>query len=521
MKFRTYLILAVLLLAFSAIPVLAQGPTAPVKGVTGVQAVALEDGDTQLGATYYAEDGTQYTLKGKTLSGKGGSYTYYSEPGDDYDGTTPPKPDTFSGAAILSGDKAIAAIANTTFDGSKGAAYGGVGAGSTSVLLPLVTVDNYGVTSILGLQNSNTTDAKDVVVSCTPQGGTAFDKEYNVKAGASKIVDLAGETGFDDPAPSSTAGWVGSCVVTPKDGTTEFVASAMNYSNDFVYAYSGMVSSGDTYYLPLVRSGFGGPVTGIQVVDANLTTNGDTTLAVEYSGFVDKNENYAEDAGEAYTCNVQATLPDNSSVTFYNSGDTAFTKLFGGDETATITGGDCQTNGDANFDAAGGKFLGSAKVVASGSTDPAIAVVVNDASAGNSAAYAGFLASDASSEVISPLSRSKNFGLTTGTQIQNISGDTITLRAKYSTSPLAVSKPDYNLNTTTPPDFTKEVGPGKSFTFYLPTQWTSGLDTTHGNSDWLGSVIVSVDGGTADALVGITNDAGVGDSSTFETILIP
>jgi hypothetical protein len=416
----------------------------------------------------------------------------------------------------LAGNKRIAAIANTTFDGGLGGAYGGAGEGATSSLLPLIVVDNYGVTSIVGLQNTDIDSAQDVDLSCTGQDASEFTLTFTVQAGASRIIDLAGEvtdTIFADPDPDTAAGWIGGCVVAPDNGTTPFVASAMNYANTFVYAYSGVAGTiGDTYYLPLIRSGFGGPVTGVQVVDANQATNGDTTIDVEYSGFVDINGNYVEDSGEAYTCNVQATLPDNSSITFFNSGTTDFTVIFGGSGTATVTGGDCQTNGDANFDAAGGFFLGGAEVVASGSTDPAIAVVVNDSplAGGSSGAYLGFQASDAGAEVISPLSRNDFYDITTGTQIQNISASTVTVVAKYSTSPLS-------LNATTPPDYTQDIGPGKSFTFFLPTQWGA----TSAEEGWLGSVIVGVTGSTDPALVGITNDApAAGDSSVFETIFV-
>ena len=489
-KFRLALVGAVsgaLLLAATAS---AQGPTAPTGGTSGIQVVNIGTGSADLSATYYAENGSAFTLPNQSLTNPGDSYTYFAEPSSE---------SSFSGAAIVSSNEQIAAIANTAFSSNKGAAYGGSSAGSTLTLLPLVSRNSSGVTSIISIQNTDTAADTTADVAFVSQSGTTTNKSYPVKKGASTIVDLSGETDLGT--------FIGSATVTPQNGTTNLVAAAMNYSNKFVYAYTGFTSVDTTYYLPLIRSGFAGFLTGVQVVDAS---GSDVTTTIAYSGFVDKNKNFAQDSGEEYTCTVQATVPGGQSITFFNKGDVNFTTLFGGSGSATVTGGTCQTNGDANFDAAGGAFLGSATVTGSAN----IAVVVNDVNtAGNSSgAYNGFLASEASGTIVSPLSRSKFANFTTGTQIQLISGSSASCVGSYKTNSAST-------NTTTPPNTTLNVTTASpSNTFFLPNQWTTGLDATNGNQKWLGSLTVTCTGGT---VVAITNDAKTAaDASVFNNFPI-
>ncbi|MCB0156351.1 MAG: hypothetical protein KDF65_16260, partial [Anaerolineae bacterium] len=411
-KFRFALIGALSMAMMFVATVSAQGPTAPTGGTSGIQVVNIGTGSADLSATYYAENGQVFNLPVQTLSNPGDSYTYFAEPSSE---------SSFSGAAIVSSNEQIAAIGNTVFSGNKGAAYGGSSAGSTSTLLPLLLRNANNQTSIISIQNTDTSASTTANVEFVSQSGTTTNKSYTIQAGASRIVDLSSE--------SDLGTFIGSATVTPQNGTTNLVAAAMNYSNNFVYAYTGFTSVDTTYYLPLIRSGFAGFLTGIQVVDASGSGG---TVSVDYSGFVDQNGNFTQDSGEAYTCSVEASVPAGQSITFFNRGDINFTTIFGGSGSATVTGGDCQSNSHANFDAAGGPFLGSAVVTGSAN----IAVVVNDVNtAGNSSgAYNGFLASEASNNIVSPLSRSRFANFTTGTQIQLISGSSASCVGTYKTN---------------------------------------------------------------------------------------
>jgi hypothetical protein len=480
MKRNTLMILLVVLVLALTIPgALAQ--TFPTGGVSGIQVVNLDTSSAVVSATYYAEDGTQYTLVDQTLANQGDTYTYYSEPAE---------ATTFSGAAILSADKQIAAVANTAF-GSNGAggAYGGSNTGATTVLLPLVTKAYAGGSTAIGVQNTDTANSITAEITFSAQDSAKFSgtKTYTLQPGASQIIDLGLDADFE-------SSWIGSASISPQDGATPVVGSALIYTNNYVYAYSGFTATGTEWYLPLVRSEFAGLSTGVQVVNAGAT---DVSVTINYNGAIWPDYS----SSSAYTCTVTATLPASSSITFYNAGTWPLDGVLGSSDGA-ITGGDCQTNGNATFSDAGGMFLGSAKITTNGE----VAVMVNDANASgtSSGAYNGFLASEAAGSIISPLARVAFANFTSGTQVQNICGTDVTVSATYATSPLV---------SVTAPTYDDQIIPaGSSYTFYV---------APGGASDgWLGSLTASTTGGNC--LVGITNDAKTGgDASVFNTFAMP
>jgi hypothetical protein len=481
MKRNTLMILLVVLVLALTIPgALAQ--TFPTGGISGIQVVNLDTSSAVVTAAYYAEDGTQYTLQDQTLAAQGDTYTYYSEPAST---------STFSGAAILSADKQIAAVANTAFSSNgAGGAYGGSNTGSTTVLLPLVTKAFSGGSTAIGVQNTDTANSIVAEITFTAQDSAKFSgtKTYTLQPGASQIIDL----GLDSDFESS---WIGSASISPQDGSTPVVGSALIYTNNYVYAYSGFTSTGTEWFLPLIRAGFAGLSTGVQVVNAGAT---DVSVTINYNGNI-----WLDYSGpdHAYTCTVTATLPASSSVTFYNAATWPLASVLGADD-GQITGGDCQTAGNTTFADAGGAFLGSASITTNGE----VAVVVNDANASgtSSGAYNGFLASDSAASIISPLARVKFANFTTGTQVQNICGTDVTVSATYSTSPL--------VSVTAPTYADQVISAGSSYTFYVAEG--TGYD------GWLGSVTASTTDG--DCLVGITNDAKAGgDASVFNTFAMP
>lgn len=481
MKRNTLIILLVVLVLALTIPgALAQ--TFPTGGVSGIQVVNLDSSAAVVSASYYAEDGTQYTLQDQTLANQGDTYTYYSQPAET---------STFSGAAILSADKQIAAVANTAFSSNgAGGAYGGSSTGSTTVLLPLVTKAYAGGTTAIGVQNTDTANSITAEITFSAQDSAKYSgtKTYTLQPGASQIIDLGLDSDFQ-------ASWIGSASISPADGSTPVVGSALIYTSKYVYAYSGFTTTGTQWYLPLVRSGFANLSTGVQVVNAGAT---DVSVTINYSGNIWPD---FSGAGPAYTCTVTATLPASSSVTFYNAPTWPLASVLGATDGA-ITGGDCQTNGDNTFSDAG-MFLGSATITTNGE----VAVMVNDANTAGttSGAYNGFLADEAAASIISPLARVKFANFTTGTQVQNICGTDVTVSATYSTSPLSQ-------NQTAPSVADKVIAAGSSYTFYVAPGGA--------NDGWLGSLTASTTGG--DCLVGITNDAPAsGDASVFNTFAMP
>lgn len=482
MKRNTLMILLVVLVLALTIPgALAQ--TFPTGGISGIQVVNLDSSSAVVTAAYYAQDGTQYTLQDQTLANQGDTYTYYSEPAD---------ASTFSGAAILSADKQIAAVANTAFGNGAGGAYGGSNTGATTVLLPLVTKAYAGGSTAIGVQNTDTANSITAEITFSAQDATKYSgtKTYTLPPGASQIIDLGLDADFEDS-------WIGSASVSPQDGSTPVVGSALVYTNNYVYAYSGFTATGTEWFLPLARAGFANLSTGIQVVNAGAT---DVSTTINYTGQIWPDYNAAN--ATDYTCTVTATLPASGSITFYNAPTWPIASVLGASD-GQITGGDCQTQNHATFSATGGMFLGSATITTNGE----VAVVVNDADASGttSGAYNGFLASDAAASIISPLARVAFANFTTGTQVQNICGTDVTVSTTYSTSSLSQ-------NTTAPTLADQVIATGSSYTFYV----APGGD----NDGWLGSLTASTSDG--DCLVGITNDAiGGGDSSVFNTFAMP
>jgi hypothetical protein len=482
MKRNTLIILLVILTLVLTVPAaLADMPTG---GTSGIQVVNLDTSTATVTAVYYAEDGTSYTLDPQELANQGDSYTYYAEP---------TSADTFAGSAILSADKQIAAIANTGFSSnSAGAAYGGSNTGSTTVLLPLVTKAFGGQTTAIGVQNTDTASQVTAQVTYTPQTGDAVTVDYVLQPGASQIIDLATVTELAD-------NWIGSASIAPADGTTPLVGSAMIYTSNFVYAYSGFTSTGTEWYLPLIRSGFAGALTGVQVVNAGAT---EVSVDIAYSGAIYDGYTLID---SSYTCTVNAVLPASSSITFYNLNSFNFDTVLGA-SSASVTEGECFDNGHTSFESTGGVFLGSAKITTNGN----VAVVVNDVlGTTSSGAYNGATPAEAATSIISPLARVQFFGITSGTQVQNICTDAVTTQATYQTSSLSQ-------NTTAPTLDPVEIAAGGSYTFFIS-------DSTY--AGWLGSLTVAVtgtNGSTTDCLVGITNDApSSGDASVFNTFAMP
>jgi hypothetical protein len=324
-------------------------------------------------------------------------------------------------------------------------------------------------------------NAISVDIVLTPAGAAALPAvSQSIPAGASFTYEPAfGTDGVVDP-DAGAGGWVGAVQVT---SATPIVLAVHTTSQDagFVYAYDGFTATDQAVaYAPLVRRNFVNLTTGVQVVDAGGTGG---TVDVTFSGFVDDNGNYVEDAGEAYTCTDQGTLPAAGSVLFYQGMDYLNPQADCGGDTAMPEG-----------------FLGSAEITSDGT---GIAVVVNDQTdpgAGGkqtASAYSGFFATQGGSQVISPLARNDFACFSTGIQIQNIGADSVTVQGAYQTS-------GQSPNTSTPAGgAARTLASGASTTYFI------GLDESTFAPDWLGSFSATATGSGEVSVVAITNDQNV------------
>jgi hypothetical protein len=295
-------------------------------------------------------------------------------------------------AAIISGDRQLAAIARTEWAQSGGAALYSNVAPSTMVALPLATKKYTGQNSLVSIQNTDPNQQAQVTLKLYQTGNSTpvLTKQYSIDKGTSITLDMEIHPDFAAiPTP-----FLGSLTVesaTPV-GVQSFVD--IETSPKAVYAFEGVPAeqAADKLFAPLFRNEFYG-TTGISVVNPGTT---DVQVTVKFAGSL------GSCVGQAYT-QGPATIAPGSSAVFYQAN-------------VNIPGSGMSPlpkncAGAATIEATGGKVL----------------AIVNDAS-GNpaapttSAAYNAVTTDLGSKKVALPLYRNKHTGaqLTTGIQAMNI-----------------------------------------------------------------------------------------------------
>lgn len=295
-------------------------------------------------------------------------------------------------AAIISADRQIAAIARTDWSTSGGAAiYSNVQPG-TDVSLPLAAKGYYGQTSLVSIQNTDTSAQATVDVSLFAAGQTAPVKQstFAIGPGTSTTLDLGKNAEFADVAD----GFLGSMTIS-SDSIPVGVQSFIDLENQdkAVYAFEGVPSeqAADKLFVPLIRNNFYG-TTGISVVNPG-TSPVQVTVTYIASPLTPACTGTTVHGGGA------ATIDGGSSVVFYQGGATPG---------AGAPGLPSGCLGSATVEATGGNVL----------------AIVNDADlgAGTSAAYNAVSAAQGATKVALPLFRNKHTKdeLSTGIQAMNI-----------------------------------------------------------------------------------------------------
>jgi hypothetical protein len=293
-------------------------------------------------------------------------------------------------AAIISGDRQLAAIARTEWAASGGAALYSNVAPSMNVVLPLAVKKFFSQTSLVSIQNTDPNQQASVTVKLYQKGSSTaiLTKNYTIEKGTSITLDMGTDPAFD-LVPTA---FVGS--MTVESATQVGVQSFVDFENSekAVYAFEGVPAeqAADTLYAPLVRNGFYG-TTGISVVNPGTT---EVSVSVDISGSLALPGQ--TNCMASFTDGPQ-TIPAGSSYVFYQG--TGSTQLPAG----------CA--GAAKIRATGGKVL----------------AIINDAS-GNpsqpttSAAYNGVSLDQGAKKVALPLYRNQhtNAKITTGIQAMNI-----------------------------------------------------------------------------------------------------
>lgn len=309
-------------------------------------------------------------------------------------------------AAIISGDRQLAAIARTEWASSGGAALYSNVAPSTMVALPLATKKYVGQNSLVSIQNTDPDQQASVTVKLFQSGNSAavMTKQYSIEKGTSITLDMGLNPDFDTlPTP-----FLGSLTVesaTPV-GVQSFVD--IEPSEKAVYAFEGVPAeqAAATLYAPLFRNNFYG-TTGISVVNPGTSP---VQVTVSFAGSL------GSCIGQNFSQGPATIAPGSSGVFYQDNVDIPGTGM-------SPLPKNCA--GSATINATGGNVL----------------AIVNDAS-GNpaapttSAAYNAVSADQGAMKVALPLYRNKHLKdqITTGIQAMNIGSATARATIKFTLS---------------------------------------------------------------------------------------
>ena len=373
---RLFVVVAVALALVFAAGVNPSVTYAQGQGYTsGIQVQNLDAGPAAVTLTFYNQDGSTASQTSDTIPGNG-SKTYF--------GTSLPVSSGFSGAAVFSSDKPLAAISNILTNGNaSGAAYVGSNAGSTSVNLPLLMQNNSGYNSWFSLQNAGSATA---AVTVSYSDGTSASA--SIPVGAARVFNQATEN-HNAPVFSASI-----------SSDQPVVAVVVQESAASIAAYNGFTGGSTNPVMPLVNANNAGFVTGIQIQNTGSTS---TDVTVTYT------------SPNAPTCTETQSIGANASATFALS--------------AFRDGGSC----------GGGRFVGSASVTGNTANHP-LAAIVNQVSGSLFEAYGSFDPASASTTVKMPLIMDRNSGYFTGFSIMNVSSESTTVNCTFTNSSVTVSQ---------------------------------------------------------------------------------
>lgn len=301
-------------------------------------------------------------------------------------------------AAIISADRQIAAIARTDWSSSGGAAIYSNVLPSTEVALPLAVIDYVSQTSVVSIQNTDTTQTASVTVELYASGNASsvLSESYSINPGTAVTIDLGRTPAYLAVQPNTTNGFLGSMLIKSAVpvGVQSFVD--ITSSDKAVYAFEGVPSenASETLYAPLIRRRqlAAGNLydTGISVVNPNATA---VEATVTYYGTL------GSCAGNTYT-HGPIPIAGGSSHVFYQGPDSTLPDKNGLPDNC----------------------VGSAKITSTGGN---ILAIVNDSMnfTAQSAAYNAMSADQAGTKVALPLARNRqdaNLQISTGIQIMNV-----------------------------------------------------------------------------------------------------
>ena len=490
MKAVRHILLMAALLALAFLPLTAAAQTTSTVETSGFQVQNLSNSPANITVQYISAT-TQAQVATQTATiPAGGSLTFvpFSAPGY----VQMSAPAGFRGSVVILSDQPIVAVTNILgANAALGDSYGGFTSGATSLNLPLIVRDNFGIDTAITVQNVGDTSAT-VNISYVPgiAGNPATEPPFSLAPGASKTIFQKDNTALGSGAP----GFVGSATIT---ATGNIVATVLQEGNGQLTAYNAFPAGtgSPTVALPLVLGNNFGAYTGIQVLNAGTLP---TTVTI----------NFAPNTVTAPTGGLTpCTTPPQRQLSINPN------------QTGTLI--QDAGNGNPPFDPFfnGCIYIGGATVT-SNNNQP-LFVIVNQVNSGSkdASSYAGFNPTTATDTVLAPLVAANNFGTFSGVQVQNI-GTTPTL--------VTITYGPNTFQGTPPPGFTlcstptfrtiSSLQPGASFTFlqtYIAGQQAGlspiGSDSQFQSCMYVGSATITA--GSGGKIAAIVNQVSTGPAS--------
>jgi hypothetical protein len=305
----------------------------------------------------------------------------------------------FNGSVVVDSTTQIAAIVNVLDGtGAFGASYDGFSGGASTINIPLVMRNNYGINTWLNVQNvgsANTNVTITYFAGCT-------DSVTGLKPGAAHTFDQA-TTACLTPTPFAGAAVVTSSGSVPVAVTVIQVTGSSSGLKPSLLAYNGFSSASAKPAFPLVTSGYYKSATGIQIMNTGASATNVTVTYKPSTGF------------PGATCTETKAIAAGKSTTFgFPTMPTA-----------------CYTN--AGGSAGSAAFVGGAAVTTNSASMPLVGVV-NQLTTGTSAAgaYGAFDPALATSKVSLPLLMDRNYGIFTGFSVANVGTSSTNVACTFS-----------------------------------------------------------------------------------------
>ena len=490
MKAVRHILLMAALLALAFLPLTAAAQTTSTVETSGFQVQNLSNSPANITVQYIsATTQAQVATQSATIPA-GGSLTFvpFSAPGY----VQMSAPAGFRGSVVILSDQPIVAVTNILgANAALGDSYGGFTSGATSLNLPLIVRDNFGIDTSITVQNVGNTSAT-VNISYVPgiAGNPATEPPFSLAPGASKTIFQKDNTALGSGAP----GFVGSATIT---ATGNIVATVLQEGNGQLTAYNAFPAGtgSPTVALPLVLGNNFGAYTGIQVLNAGTLP---TTVTI----------NFAPNTVTAPTGGLTpCTTPPQRQLSINPN------------QTGTLI--QDAGNGNPPFDPFfnGCIYIGGATVT-SDNGQPLFVTVNQVASTSKDAStYAGFNPTAATDKVLAPLVVANNFGTFSGVQVQNVGTSATSVTITYGPNTFqGTPPPGFTLCPTPTSRTISSLQPGASFTFlqtYLAGQPTDlspiGSDSQFQSCVYVGSATITA--GSGGKIVAIVNQISTGPAS--------